>query len=69
MPSDELCQVEAVPFTGSRANRIMFAANGKKIKSQGEKKFKAVTDEGVPVGTQIHLGRCQEDLEVDGVFV
>ena len=44
MPNDELCQVEVVPCTGSRANRTMFAANGTKIESQGEKKFKVVTD-------------------------
>ena len=46
MPNDECCQVDAVPFTGSRANRTMFAANGTKIESEGEKKFKAVTDDG-----------------------
>ena len=49
MPSDELCQVEAVPCTGSRANRAMLAANGTKVESQVEKKFKAVTDEGFPL--------------------
>ena len=43
MPNDELCQVEAVPCTGSRANRSMFAANGTKIESKGETKFKAIT--------------------------
>ena len=46
LPSDELCQMEAVPCTGSRANRTMFAANGTRIESRGEKKFKAVTDDG-----------------------
>ena len=48
MPIDESCQIEAVPCTESRANRTMFAANGTKITSKGEKKFKVVTDEGFP---------------------
>ena len=52
MPNDECCQVEAVPFTGRRANGTMFAANGTKIESEGEKKFKAVTDDG------FHLDLC-----------
>ena len=55
MPADELCQVEAVPCTGSRANLIMFAANGTKIDSKGEKKFNAVTDDGPPLGLRHHL--------------
>ena len=67
MPSDELCQVEAVPCTESRANRTIFAASGPKIESKGEKKFKAITDkEGIPIELKFDLGRCQEDLEVDG---
>ena len=45
MPNGELCQVEAVPCTGSHANRTMFAANATKIESKGEKKFQAVTDD------------------------
>ena len=33
MPADELCQVDTVPCTSSRANRSMFAANGTRIDS------------------------------------
>ena len=51
MPSDELCQVEAVPCTGSRANRTTFAANATHIESQGEKESKAVSDEGFPLNS------------------
>ena len=43
MPNDEFCQVEAVPCTGSRANRTVFAANGTKTESKSEKKSKAIT--------------------------
>ena len=48
MPNDEICQVEAVPCTGSRANRTMFPANGTMIESKDEKKFNAITDDGLP---------------------
>ena len=49
MPDDKLCQVDVVPCTGTRANRTMFAANGTRIESKAEKKFKAVTDNGFPL--------------------
>ena len=49
MPADELCQVDTVPCTGSRANRSIFAANGTRMESKGEKKFRAVTDDGFPL--------------------
>ena len=64
MPHDEFCQVDAVPCTGSRAKRTMFAANGTKIESKGEKKFKAVTDDRFPLdcafisGAVKHILKC-----------
>ena len=47
--SDELCQVNAVPCRRSRADQILFAANGTRIESRGEKKPKAITDDGFPL--------------------
>ena len=63
MSSDELCQVEAVPCTGSHANRTMFAANSMKIESKGEKKFKAVTDEGFPSNCKFISGAVKKILK------
>ena len=67
IPSDELCQSEAVPCTGSRANRTMFAANGTKIESQGEKKFKDVTDEGFPLNFNFISGAVKNILNLTGM--
>ena len=64
MPNDEFCQVEAVLCTGSRAKRTMFAANGTRIKSKGEKKFKAVIDDGFFFGLCFHLRGREEDPQV-----
>jgi hypothetical protein len=63
MPHDELCQVDAVPCTGTRANRTMFAANGTKIESKGEKKFKAVTDDGFPLDCAFISGAVKKILK------
>ena len=63
MPSDELCQVEAVPCTGSRANRTMFAANGTKIESKGEKQFKAITGKGFPLNFNLISGAVKKILK------
>ena len=63
MPSDELCQVEAFPCTGSQANTTVFAANGTKIESKGEKKFKAVTDEGFPLSFNFISGAVKKILK------
>ena len=49
MPDDEFCQVDVVSCTGTRTNRTMFAVNGTRIESKGEKKSKAVTDDGFPL--------------------
>ena len=62
MPTDEFCQIEAVPCTGSRANRTMLAANGTRIESKGEKKFQAVTDDGFSSPDQWPVGGIQEHL-------
>jgi hypothetical protein len=63
MPADELCQVDTVPCTGSRANRNMFAANGTKIDSKGEKKFRAVTDDGFPLDCAFISGAVKKILK------
>ena len=63
MPADELCQVDTVPCTGSRVNRSMFAANGTKIDSKGEKKFKAVTDDGFPLDFAFISGAVKKILK------
>ena len=63
MPADELCQVDTVPCTGSRANRSMFAANGTIIDSKGEKKFKAVTDDGFPLDSAFISGAVKKILK------
>ena len=56
MLNDELCQDEAIPCTGSRANRTMFAANGTKLKSKGEKQIKAIADDGFPLDCKFSSG-------------
>ena len=63
MPSDELCQVDTVPCTGSRANRSMFAANGTRIDSKGEKKFQALTDDGFPLDCAFISGAVKKILK------
>ena len=63
MPNDELCQVEAVPCTGSRANRTIFVANGTRIESKGEKKSKAVTDGGLPLDCAFISGAVKKILK------
>ena len=63
MPNLELCQVEAVLCTGSRANRIMFAANGTRIESKDEKKFKAVTDDEFPLDCAFISGAVKKILK------
>ena len=63
MPADELYEVEAVPCTGSRANQTMFASNGTKIDSKGEKKFKAVTDDGFPLDCTFISGAVKKILK------
>ena len=63
MPNDELCQVEAVPCTGSRANRTLFAANGTRIESKGEKKFQAITDDGFPLDYKLISGAAKKILK------
>ena len=63
MPNDELCQVEAVPCTGSHANRTMFAANGTKIESKGKKKFQAVTDDGFRLDCKFISGAVKKILK------
>ena len=63
MPNDELCQVEAVPRTGSRANRIMFDANGTIIESKGEKKVYTTTDVGFPLGCDFISGAVKKFLK------
>ena len=68
MPSDERCQVDAVPCTGSRANRTMFAANGTKIESKGEKKFKVVTDEGIPLDCKFSSGAVKKILKSTAII-
>ena len=62
MPNDELCQVEAGPCKGSRANRIMFAANGTKIDSK-RNKVQSHDRRGIPFGLRVHLRSRQEDPE------
>ena len=69
MPSDELCQVEAVPCIGSRANKTMLAANGTKINSQGENKFKAVTDEGFPLDCKFISDAVKKILKSAAIIV
>ena len=63
MPNDELYQVEAFPCTGVRANRVMFAADGTNIKSKGEKKFKAITNDGSPLDCKSISGAVKNILE------
>ena len=63
MPAEELCQVDTVPCTGDRANRTMFAANGAKIDSKGEKKFRAVTDDGFPLDCAFISGAAKKILK------
>ena len=63
MPNDELCQVDSVPCTGSRANRTVFAANGTKIKSKGEKEFKGITDDGCSLDFKFILGAVKKILK------
>ena len=63
MPNDELCQVEAVPCTGIRANRTMFAANGTRIESKGEKKFKVLTDNKFPLDCVFISGAVMKILK------
>ena len=63
MPSDELCQVDTVPCTGSRANRSMFAANGTRIDSKWEKKFQAPTDDGFHLDCAFISGAVKKILK------
>ena len=63
MPQDQLCQLETVPCTGTRANRTMFAAKGTKIESKGEKKFKALTDDGFPLDCAFISGAVKKTLK------
>ena len=56
-------QVEAVPCTRSRANRIMFAANGTRIESNGEKQPKAITDDGFPLDYAFISGAVKKILK------
>ena len=60
MPNAKLCQAEAVPCTGIRANRTMFAANGSRIESNGEKTFEAVTDDGYPLDCAFISGAAEK---------
>ena len=62
MPTDELCQVEAVPCTGSRANRTMFTANGTRIESKCEKKSMAATNDGFPLDCGFISGAVKKVL-------
>ena len=55
--------MDAVPCTGTRAKRTMFAANGTKIESKGEKKFKAVTDDGFPLDCAFISGAVKKILK------
>ena len=63
MPADELCQVDTVPCTGSHANQSTFAAHGTRIDSKGEKKFKAVTDDGFPLDCAFISGAVKQILK------
>ena len=61
MPSDELCQVEAVPSNRSRANRKWH-----KGRAAGREGVQGCHGQGLPAELQFYLGRSQKDLEVDG---
>ena len=63
MPSDELCQVEAEPCTRSRTNGSMVAVKGMGIYSDGETKFRAVTDEGFPFVCKFISGAVKKILK------
>ena len=67
MPDDGLCQFDAVPCTGTRANRTMSAANDTRIESRGEKKFKAVTDDGFPLDCAFIFGALKKILKSTAV--
>ena len=43
--------------------RTMFAANGTKIESKGEKKFKAITDVGFPLDCGFIFGAAKKILK------
>ena len=63
MPDEELCEVDTTPCTGPRAGRNMFAANGTRIESKGEKKFKAITDDGFPLDCAFISGAVKKILK------
>ena len=64
MPHDELCQVDAVPCTGSRANRTMFCGQRHEYRVEGREEVQGGDRRRVPVGLRLHLRRRETYSEI-----
>ena len=63
MLSGELPHVKATPCTGARRGRRMIAANGRPIPESGEKRIRAVTEDGMAVDWPFIAGGVKKALK------